>query len=571
MKRPNPGLLVVLAAAAAVHFAVAALDFPTLARNGFLYDDSFYDFQIARHIAHGDGASFDGTHLTNGFQPLYVWMLVPMYWAAGSNETLPIHGALALSALCTVASAYLLYRLLARRVSETAAIVAAALWAFSPIVVRQAANGLETSLAVLMLAATVVFYLEKIRPDDRVERRRLVTLGFLSGLCILARADLGFLVLAMCLDFLLVRRSRRAGPAWRRDVAIAGAACLLVCLPWMVYGYFAVGSPFPESGRATRFLAIAYAPFFNLGPHSMMTNGPTSTFVAEHLERSIETLKVIPAFHPFFRGATKLGERLHEARPTEYAADAVGVVMLAAFVFWWLRRRNTTEGRECREFEFLLGFTAMMVVAYSAFVFGVFFFLRYYYPVYFVGMIFAGIALHDAIIFFQSRSLRVRGLALAGTGVYAVSLLFMGYTSAFRSTPVYRFYDAAKWIKTHTDSSDTIGTFQSGAIGYLSGRRVINLDGKVNREAFAALRAGQLPAYVRTAGIDLVMDNAGVIDLFLGPWSDAEKKLMESERVFTGGENGVPGWIGYRISPPRVYDAAIPTSAATRLGPDKAP
>jgi uncharacterized membrane protein len=116
LKRPNPGLLVVLAAAAAVHLAVAALDFPTLARNGFLYDDSFYDFQIARHIAHGDGPSFDGTHLTNGFQPLYVVMLVPMYWVAGSNETLPIHGALVLSAFCAVASALLLYRILARRV-----------------------------------------------------------------------------------------------------------------------------------------------------------------------------------------------------------------------------------------------------------------------------------------------------------------------------------------------------------------------------------------------------------------------------------------------------------------------
>ena len=85
-------------------------------------------------------------------------------------------------------------------------------------------------------------------------------------------------------------------------------------------------------------------------------------------------------------------------------------------------------------------------------------------------MIFAGLALEDAIAYVLSRPVPVRRLALAGTGVYAVSLLFMGYTSAFRSTPVYRFYDAARWIKTHTDSSDTIGVFQSGAIGYLSGR-----------------------------------------------------------------------------------------------------
>jgi hypothetical protein len=88
-------------------------------------------------------------------------------------------------------------------------------------------------------------------------------MGLLSGACILARADLAFLVLAMCLDHLLVRRRRRAGHGWRGEVAVAGATCALVCLPWMIYGVVAVGSPFPESGRATRFLALAYAPFFD--------------------------------------------------------------------------------------------------------------------------------------------------------------------------------------------------------------------------------------------------------------------------------------------------------------------
>jgi hypothetical protein len=571
LKRPNPGLLVVLAAAAAVHLAVAVLDFPTLARNGFLYDDSFYDFQIARHIAHGDGPTFDGTHLTNGFQPLYVALLVPLYWAAGSNETLPIHAALVLSALCAVASAYLLYRIVSRRVGEIAATVSAGAWAFSPIVMRQTANGLETSLALLMMAATVCYYLERIRPEARVNRHRLVAVGLLTGGCIMARADLGFLVLAMCLDFLLVRRARRAGHGWREEIAVAGATCLLVCVPWMIYGVAAVGSPLPESGRATRFLSLAYAPFFDMGPKSRMNDGPSSSFIATHFARSVGTFKVIPVLHPFFRASTKIGDRIQAPHQMEWVADAAGILMLITFAVWWMRRRRAGPGRECREFEFLFWFAGMMVTAYSAFVFGVFFFLRYYYPLYFVGMIFVAVVLDEAIMYVQSRSVRIRGLALAGTGMYAASLLFMGYTSAFRSTPVYRFYDVARWIKTHTDSADTIGVFQSGAIGYLSGRHVINLDGKVNSEAFAALRAGKLESYVESAGIDLVMDNAGVINLFLGPWSDADKKRLESERVFTGGENGVPGWIGYRVSPPRVFNATAPTSAAAHIVPDRAP
>ncbi|HEX6791309.1 MAG TPA: DUF2079 domain-containing protein [Candidatus Krumholzibacteria bacterium] len=562
-------MLVVLAAAAAVHLAVAVLDFPTLARN-FLYDDAFYDFQIARHIAQGAGPTFDGTHLTNGFQPLYVALIVPFYALAGSNDTLPIHAALILSALFTVATAGLLYRILARRVSEAAAIIAAGVWSFSPIVIRQTANGLETAVAVFMLAATVCYYLEKVRPEARVGARRAITLGVLAGACIMARADLGFLVLAMCLDYLLVRRRLRAGHGWRREVATAGLACLVVCLPWMIYGVLAVGSPFPESGKATRYLSLAYAPFFGLGP-SITADGPTASFMAGHFVRSVETFKVVPLLHPMFRAIKKAGMRFDAPHSGELAADAAGLLLLAGLVVWWLRRRRGEESATCREFEFLLWFSVMMVAAYSTFVFGVFFFLRYYYPLYFIGMIFAGFALHDAIRFVQSRSLHVRRLSLVATGAYATALLFMGYSTSFRSQPIYGFYDVAAWIRTHTDSDDTIGVFQSGAIGYLSGRKVINLDGKVNSEAFQAMREGHLDAYVASAGIDLLMDSADVIDLFLGPWSDADRKRLDSERVFSGGEHGVPGWIGYRISPSADSNASGPPSGAHGINPDRAP
>ncbi len=187
-----------------------------------------------------------------------------------------------------------------------------------------------------------------------------------------------------------------------------------------------------------------------------------------------------------------------------------------------------------------------------------FFFLRYYYPLYFVAMVFAGIAVDDLIAWMHHGPAILRRAVLAGSGVYAAGLLFMAYTAAYRTTPVYGFYDAARWVATHTDASDTIGVFQGGAIGYLSHRRVVNLDGKVNREAFRALRAGRLGAYVQSSGIDFVMDSEQVLDRFLGPWSDDERHRIENESVFAGDRNGVPGWIGYRVSPPRVFDARGP-------------
>jgi 4-amino-4-deoxy-L-arabinose transferase-like glycosyltransferase len=558
LKRPNPGLIVVLAATAAIHLSVAALDFSTLARNGFLYDDSFYAFQIARHIAHGDGPTFDGTHLTNGFQPLYVATLVPMYLAAGDDATAPVHAALVLSALLTVATAWLLYRLVARRASETAALIAAGAWAFSPIVTRQAANGLETALALFLLASATLYYVERVRPVVDAPRRRFVVWGALLALAFLARADLGLLGLAMGLDYLLVLRARGVGPRWRGNLGAAFATGALICAPWILYGALAVGSPIPESGRATRFLSVAYAPFFGLGPSSMLQSGPTLTFVGEHVEHSFGALKVIPVLHPFFRATQKLSMGSPDAGIVAALANAIGLLVLAGFVAWWFRRRRSPRGQSARDYDFLLLFAVILIAAYSTVIFGMFFFLRYYYPLYFVAMVFAGIAADDLIASMRRSPAIVRRAVLAGSGVYAAGLLFMAYTAAYRTTPVYGFYDAARWVATHTDASDTIGVFQGGAIGYLSHRHVVNLDGKVNGEAFRALRDGRLGAYVQTAGIDFVMDSEQVLDRFLGPWSDDERHKIENESVFAGDRNGVPGWIGYRVSPPRVFDARGP-------------
>jgi 4-amino-4-deoxy-L-arabinose transferase-like glycosyltransferase len=563
-------LLVALAAAAAVHLAVALLDFGTLARNGFLYDDSFYAFQIARNIAHGLGPTFDGVHLTNGFQPLYVMLLVPVFALAGDSPSLPVHIALIMSAFLTLATALMLYRLIVRHASPLAAGVATVAWAISPVVTRQSANGLETALAVFMLAASVTWYLEKVRGCERPSRRRFAVMGALLGGAFLARADLGFLALAMTLDYLLVARARRV-PHWGARLAVAAGVGVLVCAPWMLYGTLAVGIPIPESGRATRYLSLAYAPFFDLGGESLVREGPSWDFIAAHATRSVETLKVIPAFHPLFRGLQKLGDRFGAPGLFGMVANIFEALALAGFAAWWFWRRRLPRGRPAREFDFLLLVAVMFIAAYSTVVFGVFFFLRYYYPIYFIGALFTGLMLDDVIAWVRGRSVAVRRGALLAGAAYAAALLFMGYTSAFRTTPVYGFYDAARWVNHNTDASDTIGVFQGGAIGYLSERRVVNLDGKVNREAFRALRERRLDAYVLSSGIDVVMDSERVLNLFLGPWSDAERTRIESQSIFSGSEYGVPGWIGYRVSVAHGMNASVPGGPTDRSAPSRQP
>lgn len=46
----------------------------------YLAPDSFYYNTVARHIAERGAISFDGTHPTSGFHPLWQAMLAALYW-----------------------------------------------------------------------------------------------------------------------------------------------------------------------------------------------------------------------------------------------------------------------------------------------------------------------------------------------------------------------------------------------------------------------------------------------------------------------------------------------------------
>jgi hypothetical protein len=82
---------------------------------------------------------------------------------------------------------------------------------------------------------------------------------------------------------------------------------------------------------------------------------------------------------------------------------------------------------------------------------------------------------------------------------------------------------------------------------------VINLDGKVNSDALDALRGGQLPDYLRSESIDVVVDNKNVLDLFLA----GSEERAESDDVFyklglvpmmDGTQDNTAGWAAYRVN-----------------------
>ena len=534
-------LTVVLAAGLALHLGLALRGLPRLAREGFLYDDAFYAFQIARNVARGQGATFDGVTPTNGFQPLYVALLVPVYRVAGDDPAVPVAVALVLLALATTATAALVYRLVRRWAEPPGAVAAAAAWTFSPVVVRETANGLETALAAMMAAATLCVYLEHLRGRDGVRTRTALAFGALSALAVLAREDLALLVLVLAVDHLLVLRRRAAPARALRAPAWAALAALVVYAPWAAWGIRAVGSPFQESGVATRFLSRAYAPLFGLAPRGQAAD--TGALVWHHVRHAASVLRTAPPLHPVFR---VLGRTVGAAPPAA-ALAATGLVALAlsvAALAWWRRTRSRPRRDEMGA---PVVFAGLVVLAYATWIFGAFFFTRYFVPVFLVVTVVAGVAADDARRALRAGPRAWRTAARVAALGWAVALAVMAFNAAVRPGRGYPFYDIACWVREHTAPGETIGVFQSGAVGYLSGRRVVNLDGKVDRLAREALRSGRIARFVREQGVDAVVDDAGVLDLFFGPFSRSTWQRLSRVAWLRGREVGAPTWLGLRI------------------------
>ena len=55
-------------------------------------DDAFYYFRIAHNIATGRGVTFDGEILTNGFHPLWMALVTPLFLGSpeGAAPVLPV-------------------------------------------------------------------------------------------------------------------------------------------------------------------------------------------------------------------------------------------------------------------------------------------------------------------------------------------------------------------------------------------------------------------------------------------------------------------------------------------------
>ncbi|MGJ8610715.1 MAG: hypothetical protein ACSHWY_06450, partial [Octadecabacter sp.] len=183
----------VAAVGVAIFYAMAALFIPLSAIDAlYLPDDTYYTLSIARNIAAGNGPSTDGIIQTTGFQPLIAILIQPVFWL-GLDGAAAVRSAVVLSATFGVAAIWVAGAMVRQTTqSDWAGTWTLVLAGVSPMIFLNAMNGLETTLAGLLLLALIW---GSVSTTSASSNRRLVYLGVLAGVALWARIDSALVIL----------------------------------------------------------------------------------------------------------------------------------------------------------------------------------------------------------------------------------------------------------------------------------------------------------------------------------------------------------------------------------------
>lgn len=237
---------------------------------GHLAADSFYYFTIARHGAAGAFPTFDGTHPTNGFHPLWQFVLVPLFRIVGPDQAAQLTAAFLLS-VCAVTAGLVFFALAVRRLTHSALAPAwlvpgifalvltphatrtvdlgltytSSVWAFM--------NGMESGLSIFfggILAWVLAGTAAGVEVKDTAPRpSRDLSIGLLLALLALSRLDDAFLAVA----FALVALRDRAPFSRVLRLAAPTVIALAVVLAFFVA---ATGMVLPVSGLNKTGVAV---------------------------------------------------------------------------------------------------------------------------------------------------------------------------------------------------------------------------------------------------------------------------------------------------------------------------
>jgi hypothetical protein len=480
-------------------------------------DDAYLSLTLARNIAKGLGPHY-GFDYTNGFQPLYVFLVAPVYWFFPHDLITPVHVALFLLAIFDTATLYLLYRL-ARLESKAAItpIIVALVWVFNPYTIRAANNGMETSISLFFIMAAY-FQFRQMRLNANSSYKSLFTFGVILGLAMLARIDNAILSIIFCGYLFWVWRKSVSPLSTLRNAGVVLGGITVVCLPWIIYLLYYVGDLIPVSGQAVRYMSLA-----------RVYHSPTLT------NWYLISLK----------------DALAAVARLNLAPIAVIISLLLISILSKEAPSSKIIIEKFKKHNSFLLFSIILFCAYAFYVFGLSYFNRYLYPLILLPIIYMMTMIDTLNLHLvQNKSKHILNLALIVFIVASAALRPSVQALYFsKETQLVGYMNLGIWARDNIPNGTTVGSSQTGALGYFAQNlNVINLDGVVNRRCFEALKEKRNIEYIRQMKIEYIIGWQENIDFIRRESASFKPDDLEYIRSIVGFKSWWDDWYLYRVN-----------------------
>lgn len=505
------GLLGCIVILGAVTATLTLRSMPLLAAQPII-DDGFYAMAIARNIGLGHGITIDGELLTNGFQPLVVFLTAPLYAFAGADRVLAIRLVLAFHWMIYTATGFVLGLIVSdylqpRPSARRAFVIATTMFLHmvSMQIIMQYFNGLETGLVLLLYALAWRYYQQGY---DRTYAG-VAGLGGLLGLLVLARIDAAVFVALFTLYYLLKHWSAGVVPAFAR-AALLGTSALLVSSPWWLFNVTQFGAILPTSGQA---LSI------------------TGTSI--YLSLSDLLHRLMAAFEAVFENTMPLlFAGRYEDNTSLFLLLRVGMTVALVYLLWRARAElfavpashpQSELRRRTLIFGLLLLVAFLVLVGYyGALMVSTWFYTRYLT----LGSLLAVATISLVVYHYWSR-LKVVFVAV-GTVLFIYTTAFVLLGHMGRSL-TESYWDQVAVTFDNVPPDEAVAAVQTGTLGYFRDH-VINLDGKVNTDVAPYIHDETVWLYLENEGIRWVVDGEYLIPLIFDASPEAHGWSLVEQR-----------------------------------------
>ena len=457
-----------------------------------IVDDAFYYLQIARNVMHGFGTTFDGFHKTNGFQPLWQILLLPI--GLVPSKTIALRVTCTLGAILFQLAGVILYDYAKQLFNRAVSLWALALWCLNArLLLTYSLDGMEFSLFALTVVTFFRWDLQLRRMIKPAVTGGWLLLGVLWGLCALVRLDgmlLGLLAAAA------IAWRWRDWPDWPKAFAAVSYMVLGLCvtaIPYFAWNALQFGHLMPVSGAIKQHEALATLQSVGVHPFGLRH------FALATRDGGYYFLKY---FMRFITGYFYYLARF--ARIPQSAAGLLGLVAFGSAVLAAvLRGRWVQPCLAARALSLLWVFVAAHFLVYAVLLLPFINYGNWYF-----GPLYLAFCLACALV---AEPIHVRAQAVVNVGMgilFGANIILFFAAHDEPKINIFGAMDCLKFTEARLQG-ETIGSWNAGYLGYFSERNTFtNLDGLVGDYELAQCHLKDRPVqdYLKRKSIRFLCD-----------------------------------------------------------------